>query len=42
VSSDLTGTTVLVRLALRRDRLLIPLWIGLSAVDGLVLRLRDR
>jgi ABC-type Na+ transport system ATPase subunit NatA len=31
VSSELKGTTVLVRLALRRDRLLIPLWIGLSA-----------
>jgi len=31
VSSDLTGTTVLVRLALRRDRLLIPAWVGLSA-----------
>ena len=31
MSSDLTGTAVLVRLALRRDRLLIPLWIGLSA-----------
>ncbi len=31
MNSDLTGTAVLVRLALRRDRLLIPLWIGLSA-----------
>ena len=31
MSSDLTGTTVLVRLALRRDRLVLPLWIGLSA-----------
>jgi len=31
VSSELKGTAVLVRLALRRDRLLIPLWIGLSA-----------
>ena len=31
MSSDLTGTTVLVRLALRRDRLLIPMWVGLSA-----------
>ena len=28
---ELTGTAGLVRLALRRDRLLIPAWVGLFA-----------
>jgi ABC-2 type transport system permease protein len=31
MSGELTGTAALVRLALRRDRVLIPVWIGLSA-----------
>lgn len=32
--SDLVGTTALVRLALRRDRVLLPLWLAVFAVSA--------